>query len=128
MHFLGGNMHKFLLKTALIVTLAIPTLASAESWKRIKSEADFRAMAVDRKSTNQNGWVTVKSNGSMTGNIKGQGKLQGRWAWGNGFFCRNAKVGKTDLGQNCQVVHVSGNQIRFTRDQGKGQASVWTMQ
>lgn len=120
-------MKHILLKSAVILALSMPNLALAENWKRVKSEADFRAIAVDRKSTNENGWVTSKSNGTMTGNIKGQGKLRGKWAWGNGFFCRNVVVGKNDLGQNCQTVHVSGNKIRFTRDQGKGQVSVWTI-
>jgi hypothetical protein len=119
--------HYFLL-LALSIAVALPTVAVAESWKRIKSEEQFRALAVDRKVANENGWVLSKSNGDMTGNINGQGKLKGKWAWGNGFFCRNAIVGKNDLGQNCQTVHVAGNKIRFTRDQGKGQQSVWEIQ
>lgn len=121
-------MKRQFLAIFIATALAFPTATLAESWKRIKSEEQFRTVAVDRKSVNKNGWVTAKSNGTMTGSIKGQGKIRGKWAWGNGFMCRNINVGKKALGQNCQTVHISGDKIRFTRDQGKGQQSVWVLQ
>ncbi len=121
-------MHHTFSIAATLLALAVPNIALAENWKRIKSEAQFRALAVDRKSVNQHGWVLVKSDGSMTGKISGQGKVVGKWAWGNGFFCRNINIGTTKLGQNCQTVHASGNKVRFTRDKGKGQTSDWVLQ
>lgn len=112
----------------LACLLLAPGLAQAETWTRIKSEAKFRSEVVNRKSVNQNGWVTVKPGGRVVGHIKGQGKIRGKWAWGNGLFCRNITIGKNALGQNCQTEHIAGSKLRYTRDQGKGQASVWIME
>lgn len=60
---------------------------------------------------------------SPSGQIEGSGAkiaVEGNWRWQDGYFCRDLKWGKRDLGYNCQEVRVNGNRIRFTSDRGTG--------
>lgn len=107
---------------ACAVTLAATAL-QAESFKRITSEADFRALIADRKLTQGKDWMTVKSDGTTVGRIFDQ-KFTAAWVWQNRMYCRNAVMGKRQLGTDCQVVGISGKSVEFIREYGKGKRGV----
>lgn len=108
--------HTFALCTALAL---MTTGSDAQNFKRITTEKEFRAAVADKKMPYSDGWMRVKSNGKTEGNIGGQ-KFSAAWVWGNKMYCRNAVMGKQDLGTDCQVVAISGKQVTFTREYGKG--------
>ena len=120
-------MIRTLICTAAIATALPAADAWAQSWQRIKTEQQFRDLVVGRTGVSEGHRVKVHANGRMSGNIKGRGKINGAWAWSGSFWCRNLNVGGEALGQNCQTVHISGNQVRYTQDKGRGRASVWTL-
>ncbi len=63
--------------------------------------------------------LRVGNSGDITGRAL-LAEVRGSWAWEKGYFCRNLFWGKKDLGYNCQQVSLSGDKIRFTSDEGKG--------
>lgn len=107
---------------ACVATLAATGL-HAENFKRINSEADFRALVVDRKLTAGKDWMTVKSDGTTVGRIFEQ-KFNAAWVWQNRMYCRNAVMGKRQLGTDCQVVRIAGKSVEFIREYGKGKSGV----
>ena len=65
----------------------------------------------------------IKLRVSNAGDITGRALLaevRGSWTWEKGYFCRDLFWGKKELGYNCQQVSLSGDKIRFTSDEGKG--------
>ncbi|MBV1863307.1 MAG: hypothetical protein KUG74_02635 [Rhodobacteraceae bacterium] len=116
-----------ILVTALIAASVLASGVEAGSMKWIKKEADFRAMAVDKKITSSFGWVMINSNGKLTGKLT-NGRFKGGWNWQKGYYCRNAKVGKKELGFDCQVIKSDGSAIDFIREQGTGKVSSWTIE
>ena len=65
----------------------------------------------------------IKLSVSSAGDIVGRALLaevRGSWTWEQGYFCRDLFWGKKELGYNCQQVSLSGDKIRFTSDEGKG--------
>lgn len=103
-----------------ITLIVLGTVATAQNFKRIKTEANFRALVVDRKLTSDDaGWMIVKSDGKTEGHILGQ-KFNAAWVWNKRMYCRNAVLGKKQLGTDCQVVKISGKTVQFIRKYGKG--------
>lgn len=114
----------------IFLAIGLSVLASsalAQSFKRIKTEADFREMVVDRKAGGEWGWFMVKSDGTTTGKIFGK-TFNARWVWKNKMYCRNAVLGKEQLGTDCQVVKISGDKVQFIRKYGKGDVGESTLQ
>jgi hypothetical protein len=101
------------------VLVMVGTAASAQSFKQVKTEKEFREQIVDRKLLGEVGWMRVKSDGKTEGHILNQ-KFRAAWVWANKMYCRNAVLGKRDLGTDCQVVKLSGDQVQFIREYGKG--------
>ena len=117
--------------TALSVTITAASFfssveANAQSLRQITSEREFRAIVVDRKIHSEAGWTVVQSNGKASGRIFGK-KFSASWVWDNKMYCRNAVLGAQKLGTDCQVVKVSGNQVQFIREYGKGGVGQGTM-
>lgn len=111
---------------ALLTALAMTTLPlQALGFERIKSEADYVKHIVGNKYCNKTGCWTARKNGKMTGKF-GSDRFRANWAWRKGFSCRTGTLGGKDIGTDCQVVEVSGNQIRVTRQQGKGRKTIYT--
>lgn len=112
-------------KPALLASLLmLPGLATAESWKQIRSEADFRSMVVGKPMTWSGGEAIVNADGTTRGKIRNRGKYHGNWAWQGRFYCRNLMIQKKETGTMCQTIEISGDQVRFTRDKGKGGTTV----
>jgi len=103
----------------LITSLALPTLASAEDFQRIKSKSDYLNTVADRTLVADWGWVKASSDGRLTGEVNGEA-AQGAWEWRRGFWCRTISYGSTTLPSNCQAIFVSGDTLVSIRDRGKG--------
>lgn len=119
-----------MLKKTVLVAIGLSILAttvSAQNFKRIRKEADFREYVVDRKAGSEWGWFLVKSDGTTTGKIFGK-TFKARWVWKNKMYCRNAVLGKENLGTDCQVVKISGDKVQFIRDYGKGEVGQSTLE
>lgn len=126
MTFLSSAPLKFGLAA---VVIALASTSHADNLKRIKKEADFRAMAVDQKYMSDKGdWILAASDGTLTGSFGGK-DLTGAWNWQGKYWCRNARVGGKEIGSDCQEMHLSATQLRTKRQKGKGDwASVMTKQ
>ena len=111
--------------TASIVAGVVAGPAFAE-FKKIKTEAQFQKQVVGAKISNNGTWLVLSNDGKLTGKTAKGDKMNGVWKWNQGFFCRNLLIGKKELGSDCQVVAIDGNEVQFTREQGKGDAIVFT--
>ena len=105
--------------SAVLITL-ITTGAFADSYKRIKFEADFRAQVVGKTITFDGGTAVINADGTTNGTITGKGAYYGAWQWNNGYYCRNLVIEGSETGTNCLKVETTGDMVRMTYDQGKG--------
>ena len=116
---------------ALAATLAVTLAAGpalAENFKRILTEADYRATVVDKKITRGSGFFIVHGDGRLTGSIP-QGPLAGDWNWEKTFFCRSITINNDPAGSKCQVIKVSpdGKTLMIIGDEGKDPAKTYTI-
>jgi hypothetical protein len=110
---------------ALVTTGSLPALA--DNFKRIKSAEEFNAMVVGKTIDWDGGTAVLYANGKTDGKLKKQGKYTGNWVFSKGFYCRNLVINKKETGTDCQTVEIDGNKMRLTRNQGKGQATVFSL-
>ena len=96
------------------------------TWRRVETEAAFRAAFADRVLEGDGIVFTIHGDGRMTGQVDGA-TLSGRWVWREGMFCRTATLDGTDLGTDCEVIEADGGRMRYIRDGGRGAASVVTV-
>ncbi|MEL7214047.1 MAG: hypothetical protein AAGK92_15385 [Pseudomonadota bacterium] len=127
------------MKTVYIAALAVSLAAcntapnapveDSMSFAPITDTATFNKQIADRRlefPDNPEIWFELKSNGTMTGELKG-GTVTGTWEFSDGFWCREFKAGGTARPRDCQTVERAGNQVRFTRNRGAGDAGVYLM-
>jgi hypothetical protein len=112
-----------------IAAFSAPMSAEAQNWQRVTTEQQFRDRVVDRQIvTTEGNTFTSHSDGRVTGMWGGQ-QMVGGWQWHEGFWCRNVQVGQNpETGTNCQLVELRGDDVRITRDQGRGEAGLGTLQ
>lgn len=111
------------LLSALIAGVsALASPSFADDFTRIETEAEFRKLVVNRKLTLGENYATFKKNGKVTGEFGGA-KLDGAWAWRDGYWCRTLTTHSKNT--DCQLMEISGNQLRGTRSRGKGQSFVY---
>ena len=108
---------------ALSVLVTVPTLVTADSFKRTSKEADFVAQVVGRTLVFVHGTAIVRANGKTDGKLKQTGKYHGAWVWRGGYYCRNLVISGKETGTNCQKVEIDGNKLRMTLDKGKGRVT-----
>lgn len=102
----------------LIGLLGLAVAAMAEP-SRIVDKAEF-VKTVQGKTLSR---PLIKLFVTEDGNITGSGAslpVSGSWKWQDGYFCRDMRWGKRDLGYNCQEVKADSKIIRFTSDRGAG--------
>ncbi len=104
--------------------------AGASNENRITTEQELRKQVVGRRLTNNDGYVIIQENGTVTGAFGkgGKHKLSGTWTWEGQHYCRTVKLGSTDYGHDCQVIEVSGDTFASTTKKGKGERSVWKIE
>ena len=99
-------------------------MSSAEQiWTRINTERDFRSHVLDRLWTADGMDFTIQSDGHLTGMVDGE-PLTGRWTWSDCYFCRTAELAGEDLGRDCEIIEVREDEMRYTRNMGKGEATI----
>ncbi|MCT4558604.1 MAG: hypothetical protein N4A61_11175 [Pelagimonas sp.] len=103
-----------------LATVAFVGPAHADIYKRIDTAADFNTHIVDKKLVFEHGTARIRADGSTGGRLKKQGKFYGNWIWQSGYYCRNLVIAGEQTGTDCQLVEVSGNTARFTRNRGGG--------
>ncbi|MBT8413147.1 MAG: dihydrodipicolinate reductase [Boseongicola sp.] len=109
------------LSTAAAGLLA--TSALAEGFQRIEDESKFVNIIKDRELKRFGIRLQVDDSGKIVGRAFGQA-VTGEWDWQNGFFCRDLYLGGKELDpDNCQLVEVRGNTVRFTSDMGQGDSA-----
>ena len=100
------------------------TAAAADGFQRIEDEANFLNAIKDRDLKRFGIRLTVSGDGEILGRAFGQ-QVSGGWNWENGFFCRDLYLSGRELDpDNCQLVEISGNRVRFTSDKGAGDSAV----
>jgi hypothetical protein len=71
--------------------------------------------------------LSVLPDGRIDGSALGW-PVTGSWYWKNGYFCREMDWSGSPIPFNCQLVEAQGDdQIRFTVDQGKGEAATFRL-
>ncbi|NNJ69617.1 MAG: dihydrodipicolinate reductase [Boseongicola sp.] len=115
-----------LFKTIALSTAAaglLATSALAEGFQRIEDESKFVNIIKDRELKRFGIRLQVDDSGKIVGRAFGQA-VTGEWDWQNGFFCRDLYLGGKELDpDNCQLVEVRGNTVRFTSDMGQGDSA-----
>lgn len=119
------------MKRTILSAMALGVLcmspAHSEAMKRIKTEADYRALIVGNTFGNEKGdWVTVNADGSMNGQFGGK-EFSGKWLWKGSYWCRNGVLGGQEIGSDCQVVEFDGRTLRNVRKKGKGDTALFTL-
>lgn len=110
------------LSTAVFFGL-LATSALAEGFQRIEDEANFVKLVKDRDLKRFGIRLQVSDSGQIVGRAFGQ-EVTGEWDWQNGFFCRDLYLSGEELDpDNCQLVEVRGNTVRFTSDMGRGDSA-----
>ena len=102
---------------ALAMTFATATVAEAQSWKRINSEAEFVA-ALEGKvyawGKDNAGTATLDANGTTSGKLPDGRSYAGNWVWDNKRYCRNIKFSDGgETGTACASVEMAGNKVRL---------------
>ena len=103
------------------LVLAVLAAPAAADFKRITTKSEFLALVVAREFTARETVVQYTDDGKMVGVARGM-RIEGTWDWTNDALCRTATLGATDLGYDCLVVHVDGDNMILVRNNGLGQA------
>lgn len=112
-------------RTAIIaVTLWGTALFADEGFQPVTTEQTFLQILGDRNLSNRLYGVnlSVTPDGAIAGTGAGW-DVTGRWSFQDGFFCRDMTWGDDALPYNCQLVESNGDEMRFTSDQGTGEAA-----
>ena len=104
-----------------VIVLSLLAAPAAADFKRITTKSEFLALVVAREFTARETVVQYTDDGKMVGVARGM-RIEGTWDWTNGALCRTATLGATDLGYDCLVVHVDGDNMILVRNNGLGQA------
>lgn len=120
-------MHRAIL---LLIFAMLPAMAvSAQDFVPVRDKAAFLAL-VDGKELRLGILgisVAINADGTISGSASGW-DLTGDWTWDNGYFCREMDWSGTPIDYNCQLVEAQGTDvIRFTVDQGAGQAAEFNL-
>lgn len=108
----------------LVSAIAVAVLAGPvrAEFVTITDETQFRAAVTGKVLTRPLIRLEVLPQGEIRG-TGGPRDVSGRWAWRDGFFCRDLVWGQRDIGYNCQEVAIKAGKIRFTSDRGAGQSA-----
>lgn len=112
---------------AAVALVFAATVATAQSWTRIKTEADFNSLVVGKSLTGDLGTAKINSNGTGNGKTN-RGRYKINWVWDKGRYCRNFRFGSNKpSGTICAHIDVAGNSVRFSNTSGDKSVSVWSM-
>lgn len=114
------------LTTAVFIASTTPLWAdtwglapSGAKFERIGDRETFLSFVSDNALKRFGITLNVQPDGRIDGRAFGQ-RVTGEWQWRDGYFCRDMYWGSMSIGSNCQEVKVSGDMLRFTSDEGRG--------
>ncbi len=116
------------MKTVALVSLFAASPALADGYAPVTDRDTFLSVVSGKEI--RNGLLGINLSVLPDGRISGRAvrwDVTGTWAWKDGYFCREMDWGGMPIDYNCQLVEVDGNDIRFTVDQGAGQAAEFTL-
>jgi hypothetical protein len=97
--------------------------AFANEFEPVRDKEEFLSLLEDRELRIglYNLKLRVLPDGKIVGSALGW-EVTGKWAWNNGYFCRDMDWSGYPIAYNCQLVEKRGDgELRFTSDQGAGQ-------
>ena len=104
----------------VLVALIGATPVAASDFQRVQDRQNFVSLINDRDLTRLGIRLTVSHDGRISGRAFGR-RVSGDWTWNRGYFCRDLMVNGAVLdADNCQLVQVKGDTLRFTSDMGLG--------
>lgn len=80
---------------------------------------------VDKKLAVEGDTFTINSDGTLVGTFNGG--ITGTWEWVDGYWCREIPSRVRQI-NDCQLMEISGNQVKSTRAKGSGATFVSTIQ
>ncbi|MBQ2262518.1 MAG: dihydrodipicolinate reductase [Loktanella sp.] len=112
----------------LSIGLSLAAGSAYANYVPVTDEAAFLQLVENRELRHRFYPITLQvlSDGQVTGSALGWG-VAGTWSWEDGYFCRELNWGGDPIPYNCQLVEVNNDLIRFTVDQGAGQAAAFRL-
>ncbi len=110
---------------ALVLVTFLPGPALAEDFQPVTDEGQFLELVGDRvlRIGLYDLSLRVRPGGVIEGSAMGW-DITGTWDWQDGYFCRSMDWSGTEIAYNCQLVEArSGEVVRFTVDQGRGESA-----
>lgn len=117
------------MKTLLLsLGLSLTAGAAIADYVPVTDEAAFLQLVEGRELRHRFYPITlnVLGDGQVVGSAVGWG-VEGTWSWQDGYFCRELFWGGDPIPYNCQLVEIDDDLIRFTVDQGAGQAAAFRL-
>jgi len=116
-------MKNFVL-TAVLFGLAACAQEPEVPFTRVTEEI-LLTQIVDKKLAVEGDTFTINSDGTLVGTFNGG--ITGTWEWVDGFWCR--EIPSLDRQpSDCQLMEISGNQVKSTRNKGAGRTFVSTIE
>lgn len=94
-----------------------------DHWVRVLSREQFVKLISNRSLVGDGNRFVLHSDGRISGQIDGA-KLSGNWHWEEAYFCRTATIDGNDLDHDREAIELRGNYMRYTRNEGHGDAFV----
>ena len=116
-------------RSALLLLSFLPAPALADDFKPVRGEDQFLELVGDRvlRIGLYDLSLRVRPDGVIEGSALGWA-INGTWDWQDGYFCREMDWSGTEIPYNCQLVEArKGEAVRFTVDQGKGDAATFRL-
>lgn len=111
-----------ILSAALLSVATAPTFAA----DRIDTKQEFLDKIAERRISdpNENTWMVATKNGRLNGEYRGL-KIRGKWRWGDGFWCRSARVGVVPIPSECQEITLANQKLILRRKNGTGSSHTY---
>jgi len=91
-------------------------------YQPITTKDEYLTKVVGRTVSLGDGSSTTNADGTITGQFGGK-PIVGTWTWEDGLFCREGTVGAELMERDCQRLEIAGDNLRVTRNSGKGSQS-----
>ena len=106
-----------------VLLVVLSDSAFADSFQRVDQRDGFMSIIKHKDLMRFGIRLKITDRGEIVGRAFGR-KVTGDWSWRDGYFCRDLFVGGSELdANNCQLVQVKGDTVRFTSDKGAGDSA-----